>query len=150
MTSSNGSIFHVTGPLYGKLTSYRPVNSPHKDQWLGALMFSLICTWINGWGNNREAGDLRRHRAHYDVFVMRLFHTYWSKHTSVRCRHNAQYNVIFHTGLLWLKHYINQEFELTINIPFLKKYIWENWPHYKINAQYYPNDSDQPWRICAN
>ena len=42
-------------------------NSPHKGQWRGALMFSVICAWINGWVNNREAGDLRRH---YDVIVM--------------------------------------------------------------------------------
>ena len=41
-----------------------PANSPHKGQWRGALMFSLICVWINGWVNNREAGDLRRYRAH--------------------------------------------------------------------------------------
>ena len=47
-----------------------PVNSPHKGQWRGALMFSLMCFWINDWVNNREAGDLRRHRAHYDVDVM--------------------------------------------------------------------------------
>ena len=47
-----------------------PVNSPHKGQWRGALMFSLICVWINVWVNNREAGDLRRHRVHYDVIVM--------------------------------------------------------------------------------
>ena len=47
-----------------------PVNSPHKGQWRGALMFSLICAWIYGWVNNREAGDLRRHRAHYDVIVL--------------------------------------------------------------------------------
>ena len=47
-----------------------PVNSTHKGQWRGALMFSLICVWINGWVNNREAGDLRRHGAHYDVIVM--------------------------------------------------------------------------------
>ena len=49
-----------------------PGNSSHKGQWLwrGALMFSLICAWINGWVNNREAGDLRRHRAHYDVTVI--------------------------------------------------------------------------------
>ena len=46
------------------------VNSPHKGQWGGAVMFSLICAWINGWVNNREAGDLRRHRAHYDVTVI--------------------------------------------------------------------------------
>ena len=47
-----------------------PVNSPHKDQWRGALMFSLVCAWINDWVNNRDAGDLRRHRAHYDANVM--------------------------------------------------------------------------------
>ena len=47
-----------------------PVNSPHKGQWRGALMFSLICARINGWVNNRKAGDLRRHRAHYDVIAM--------------------------------------------------------------------------------
>ena len=46
------------------------VNSPHKGQWRRALMFSLICAWMNGSVNNREAGDLRRHRAHYDVIVM--------------------------------------------------------------------------------
>ena len=40
------------------------VNPPHKGQWRGALIFSLICLWINGWVNNREAGDLRRYRAH--------------------------------------------------------------------------------------
>ena len=49
-----------------------PVNSPHKGQWRGALMFSLICVWINDWVNNREAGDLRRYRAHYDVIVMNV------------------------------------------------------------------------------
>ena len=47
-----------------------PVNSLHKGQWRGALMFSLICVWINGWVNNREAGDLRRYLAHYDVTAM--------------------------------------------------------------------------------
>ena len=47
-----------------------PVNSLHKGQWRGALMFSLICIWTNDWVNNREAGDLRRYRAHFDVIVM--------------------------------------------------------------------------------
>ena len=48
------------------------VDSPHTGQWLGALMFSLIFAWTNGWANNRD--DLRRHRAHYDVTVMsRIF-----------------------------------------------------------------------------
>ena len=48
------------------------VNSPHKGQWRRALMFSLICAWINSWVNNREAVDLRRHHAHYDVIVIGL------------------------------------------------------------------------------
>ena len=46
------------------------MNSPHKGQWCGALMFSLICVWINGWVNNHEAGDLRRYHTHYDIIVM--------------------------------------------------------------------------------
>ena len=47
-----------------------PVNSPHKGQWCGASMFSLICVWINGWVNNREAGYLRLYHTHYKVIVM--------------------------------------------------------------------------------
>ena len=47
-----------------------PLNSPHKGQWRGAFLFSLICAWINRVVHNRLAGDLRRHRAHYDVIVM--------------------------------------------------------------------------------
>ena len=49
-------------PVTGEFPSQRPGR--------GALMFSLICAWINVWINNREAGDLRRNRAHYDVIVM--------------------------------------------------------------------------------
>ena len=51
-----------------------PVNSPQKGHWRWTLIFPLICVWINGWVNNGEAGDLRRHRAHYDVTVMRRLH----------------------------------------------------------------------------
>ena len=43
---------------------------PHKGKWRGVLMFSLICARINVWVHNREAGDLRRHRAYYVVIVM--------------------------------------------------------------------------------
>ena len=49
-----------------------PVNDPHKGQWRRALIFYLICAWINAWVNNRSAGGLRRHRAHYDVIIMLL------------------------------------------------------------------------------
>ena len=54
-------------PLWGEFTGEFP-----SQQWRGALMFSFICAWINGWVNNHEAGDLRRHHAHYNVTVMVL------------------------------------------------------------------------------
>ena len=51
---------------------------PHKGQWRGALMFSLIVAWINGWVNNHDAGDLRRNRVPYGVTAM------WC-HCNVQC-----------------------------------------------------------------
>ena len=71
MTSSNGNIFPRYWPFVRGIHR-SPVNSPHKGQWRGALMFSLICVWIIGWVNNREAGDMRRYRANYDVIAMIL------------------------------------------------------------------------------
>ena len=62
-----------------------PVNSPHKGEWRGALMFSLICVWMNGWVNSRQAGDLGRYRAHYDVTVMAVKYDWWH-----RCQHACQ------------------------------------------------------------
>ena len=63
-----------------------PVNSSHKGQWRRTLMFSLIYVWVNGWVNNREAGDLRRHCAHYDVSVMDMnLHPLWKMLISVTC-----------------------------------------------------------------
>ena len=78
MTSPNGNIFRVTGPLGGGggggggEIHRSPMNSPHKGQWRGALMFSLIYAWTNVRVNNRNAGDLRSYRALYDVTVMTI------------------------------------------------------------------------------
>ena len=66
MTSSN---FPRNWPFVWGI-HWSPVNSPHKGQWRGALMFYLICVWINDRVNTREAGDLRRYQGHYDVNVM--------------------------------------------------------------------------------
>ena len=63
MTSSHGIIF----------PRYWPFVPVIKGQWHGALIFSLICAWINGWVSNCEVGDLRHQRAHYDVTVMPCF-----------------------------------------------------------------------------
>ena len=68
MTSSNGNIFRVAGHLCrdSPVTGEFPAQKLVKQ----SFMFSLICAWINGWVNNDEDVDLRRHRAHYDVTVM--------------------------------------------------------------------------------
>ena len=74
-TTMNCCVFYIfcAGRCIPDLRS--AVNSPHKGQWRGALIFSLICVWLNGCINNREAGDLRRYRAHYDVSV--IFFYFW-------------------------------------------------------------------------
>ena len=50
-------------PFTGDFPSQRPSGR--------ALMFSLICAWTSGWANNTDAGDLKRHRAHCDVTVIK-------------------------------------------------------------------------------
>ena len=67
-----------------------PVNSPHKNQWRGILNFSSICAWIIGWVNNREAGDVRRHRAYYDVIVM-IMRTSTVRRIIVKCSEGKTY-----------------------------------------------------------
>ena len=60
--------FRVTGPLCGEFIGLSEF--PTQRPVARTLMFSLICVWINGWVNNREAGDLRRHWGRCDVIVM--------------------------------------------------------------------------------
>ena len=72
ITSSNGNIVHVTGPLCGEFTGHRWItHTKASDAELWCFLWSA--PRINVWVNNCEAGDLRRHRAHYDVIVMILF-----------------------------------------------------------------------------
>ena len=59
--------------LSALLALCRPVNSPDKGRWRGALRFLLICVWTKGCESNRGAGDLRRHRGHY---VTKMFYMY--------------------------------------------------------------------------
>ena len=74
MTSSNRNIFCVTGPLCGEFTGHRWITlTKASDSELWCFLWSA--PWINGWVYNHEAGDLRHHRAHYDIIVMK---TIWS------------------------------------------------------------------------
>ena len=86
MTSSFGSTFRVTDPLCGVFTGHRWIPLI-KGQCSGALMVSLICAWTNGWVNNRDVGDLRCHRPHFDATLLNeaskmpsLLKRTWSKH----------------------------------------------------------------------
>ena len=82
MTSSNGDIFRVPGHLCGEITG-PPWIPRTKVSDAELWCFLSSCVWMNGWVNNRGAGDLRRNRAHYDVIVMeiRFTHTHtWWKH----------------------------------------------------------------------
>ena len=85
-----------------------PVNSPHKGQWRGALMFSLICAWINGWVNNCEAGVWRRHRAHYDVTVMKKSE-----------RDNSEIRLFYES-----------EFDIVENVKSHNVTAWKCFPHW--------------------
>ena len=97
----NGNIFRVTGHLCDEFTGHQWI--PRKGQWRGALMFSLTCAWINGWVNNREAGDLRRHRAYYDVIIMSVISFTVLRKILSKC--------ICSIYLVWLfHHWSNAEF----------------------------------------
>ena len=101
-----------------------PVNSPHNGQWRGALMFSLICAWINGWVNNREAGDSRRQRAHYDVIVMNR-----NLYDDIMTRENFTYYWLFVRGnyrsllLARAKYWTHNE--LPVNLDAMTP-LWHN------------------------
>ena len=78
MTSSNGNIFRITGPLCAELTRHRWIpRTKASDVELWSFLWSA--PWINGWVNYHKPGDLRCHRAHYDVIVMSWFHL-WVPH----------------------------------------------------------------------
>ena len=83
----------VNSPVTGEFLAQR--------QWRGALTFSLICALINNWVNNREAGDLRRHRAHYDVIVI-------FKHFDIKVPHTCRScdpAIIKFPAILWITHF---------------------------------------------
>ena len=92
MTSAYGKIFTLLA-FCGR-NHRSPGNSPHKAQRPGALMCSLICGWINDWENNRDAGDLRHHRAHHDVTVMITTHPV-GQTIALQRRHNKRSFAIF-------------------------------------------------------
>ena len=101
------------------------VNSPHKGQWRGALIFSLICAWTNSWANTGHAGDLRHHRAHYAVIVnVKLFLCTWSSRTATKLY--IRYDILFQ--YMFVVHIILERVIL---------YCWLSWFWWNYIAPYY-------------
>ena len=103
------------------------VNFPYKGQWRGALMISLICAWVNGWVNNGKAGDLRRHRSHYDATVMysdktqpdTMENTPWAQHQhnpSIRyCWPCYYHHGIRGSALGWFDNHLIHKYQYLYN-----------------------------------
>ena len=70
MTSSDGNIFRVTGPLWRKSTGHRWIRLTRASE--AQLWCFLWSTWMDGWANNRDTGDFSRHRAHYGFTIMQV------------------------------------------------------------------------------
>ena len=133
-----------------------PVNSLHKGQWRGALMFSLVCNWTNSWANNGDAGDLKHYRAHCNVHFRLGQFIFWSKYINLS-RDGWLQPVIWPpstpvilfihiTGLLQLNLTLDPEIAVPKNVPWHLPFAkmaaakgtfeisfddsldWEDWP----------------------
>ena len=155
MTSSNGNIFLRYWP-FARGIHRSPVNSQHKGQWREALMFSLICAWINGWVNNREPGDLRRHRLHYDVTVMGKFVCVGEGHPSSSLQCFSEKSQLPMNCRRW-KFTLRTHQESCTRFAFCCILLWIS------TNQFYPFPPELPqwrwivptpvkqlWRICVN
>ena len=80
---------------------------------------SLVCAWTNGWANNRDAGGLRRHRAHYDVTVMRNSYRLWHTLSNVSWRQPFPCHV-FHSAVQIFNEQIHDyHLSWTVAIPLM-------------------------------
>ena len=88
VTSSNENIFRGAGSVCGEFTGHRWIPLTKASN---AELCFFICVWTNDWLNNRDAGDLRRDRAHYDVTVkIQRNETNELNHTNFAISHNIR------------------------------------------------------------
>ena len=85
------------------------VNSSHTGRRCGALMFSLICAWTKGKMNNRDADNLRCHRAYYDVTVVTTF----QKRANIRYRGEWK-QIYLHIGNKVVGNLLGKEWPMAI------------------------------------
>ena len=102
-----------------------------KGQSCTALMFSLICTWINSWANTLAAGDLRCNHTHYDITPM-ISETFLAmqKHCNKRELRLGLYSLELQSTwtewliVRWTYKLKNKEKWFTIHNKTTLKYIW--------------------------
>ena len=123
-----------------------PVNSPRKGQWRGALMFSLIYAWTNIWVNNRDAGHLRRHRAHYGVIVM----CYWISVSSAgQFREHPWHPEATRHGAVPSQHQHGCQ-ETRCIFPHLPAITSAQTRHlYPRRQHWHPHSGRRPWGPCS-
>ena len=143
MTSSNGNIFRVTGSLCGESTG------PHKDLWRGALMFSLICAWTNGWTDNQNACDLRRHCAHYDVTQLKPSRTKFVVTLVKICRKLTRPHWRWHSYAATDKVSIGALYLVSIGLVYYMALVQLYRILVQINRQciFYSSSADPGWAI---
>ena len=127
MTSSNGNIFRVTGPLCGEFTG--PGDFPAQRAVTRSFDVFFDLRPINDWVNNRESGDLRRHRGHYDVSV--IIQLYAPGAVSIshwdRDKMAAIFQTTFSSAFFWKKMY---KFRLRFHwslLPRIQLSIFQRW-----------------------
>ena len=134
MMSSNGNIFCVTGPLWGESTG-------HWCLVMQSFDVSLICFSTNGWANNRDAGDLRHHRAHNDITVMEPWHIWCGGFLAMDSANERRCYIVTPPLIGWAhtkndpcnaiitEHPFHEDFSFTIQIRW-KFLLWfHSWSH---------------------
>ena len=119
MTSSNENTFSVTGPMWGEFAGQRWI-PPHKVQWHGSLMFSLICAGYVPcqWGDLLDIDTLANkvlenkgnhaHKSHYSDVIISTMASQITKLTIVysivysgtdQRKHRSSASLAFVTGV---------------------------------------------------
>ena len=82
------------------------VNSPHKGEWRGALMLSLICALNKRLSKQWWGWWFETHRTHYDVTVIHVLFLLW-KTTSLDRPHISVVSIYsFHSIILQSSHHV--------------------------------------------
>ena len=146
MTSSNGNIFRVAGPFCGEFIGHRWIPCTKASD--AELCCFLWDAYINVSVNNREADDLRRYRAHYDVTVMSIILPsvsrvvkQWAQKRFVKAAHNI---IFFYSRQINPQTTVKATLARRVRVPFsLYTFCWRR--HSRLHDMIY-YATRQSWR----